>query len=181
MKYLLPLLLVLLLVTPALAGQVYVSYGVGSFAGDDDNIGDPNVMHSGSLGYSFNKYLETAIEYSTVKLETIKDSSVRADYLLATLTGKLPLNKRLSLYGTGGIGQAWFKDKDMALVTVRNKCHKYAYPAETVNADDSIAWKGGVGVQYNVWKNLWVAGEQNIIIVIRGRTQAWTRGVGFFL
>jgi opacity protein-like surface antigen len=181
MKKLLIALVIVFLVTPAFAGNWFISYQANSMNWEDDNIKEIPLLQAVETGYSW-KNIELGVEGIYVKTTSDKGSSFNDNSLMATLKLKYPI-KKFTPYAVFGIGEAWFKNKEMAnIIKCKDKC-KCSYYPETLPADTSIAIKSGLGLQYTITKNITIFTEGTYRYGNTGRgasldVYGWSYGLG---
>ena len=134
----------------AFAGQWAIGQRVSAFNGDDDNLPNLQLQNSLNFGY-FMKYLGIELETNYGRFHTSKNDW--SDGSKFTITGgtlnlqaRLPLNKRLTLYGVYGYGRDFFINKKIAF-------------NESLNVKSSNSAKYGGGVEWKLNEKWALNGE----------------------
>lgn len=178
MKKLFLTIVLLMFVVNAFAGDWFISYQANSMNWEDDNIKEIPLLQAVEAGYSW-KNIELGLEGAYVKTTSDKGSKFTDTSLMATLKLKYPI-KKFTPYAVIGIGETWFKDKEMANLNPR-KCSKPYY--ENLTNDSSIVVKYGLGLQYSITKNIAIFTEGTYRYGNTGRgasldVYGWSYGAG---
>lgn len=180
MKKLLVVVMALLLASPVMAGEIFLSYqGTGQMP-EDDNFGYGKGFFGQAveLGYSW-KYVAIGTEYYVYKPVTLWGSNFLDNSILSTIKIQYPLPWGITPYGVVGVGTHIYTNKDF-----KTDPHQPASPwntPETLTRTFGLGMKYGGGVEYRV-KDFAIFGEVAYRYGDTGsrRGQPWTSSMAVY-